>query len=159
MPIKNIFKAVGIGLFIIHLNASAQESKPKNIWDLLLNDVKIKYVYFTNYDTYLPKPKFGNQLKELDGQEITVKGFFLPVDVTGDVFVVSYNPTNMCFFCSASGIETILEINVREDQMSRFKRLKADNYIMVKGTLQLNNKNYEHLIYVLNDVELLQTIK
>jgi len=153
-------RLVLIILTLLALSGSnAQNQSSDDAWDLLLNDVKIRYVYALNYDTYLPRPKFGKELKQWDSKEITIKGFFLPVDVTGSVFVISYNPMKSCFFCDGSGIETILEINPKEAQITKFKNLKTDNYIEVKGQLHLNAKNYEHLVYVLNDVELIRVIK
>jgi hypothetical protein len=146
-------------IFLVQIHAAAQNSEKDKAWDLLLKDVKIRYLYSLTYDTYLPKPKFGQDLKMLDGQEITIKGFFLPVDVTGTVFVISYNPMVSCFFCTGSGIETIIEINPTEEEVERFKKLKTDNYIQVKGRLRLNAKDYTHLVYVLDNVELEQIIK
>jgi hypothetical protein len=147
-----------LGLFVLVGKMNGQVNSA-NIWETFLNDVNIKYVYAINYDIYLPKPKFGKELKKLDGKEITVKGFYLPVDVTGNISVVSYNPMNMCFFCTGSGIETIIEINVADEHLSKFKKLKTDNYIAVKGILELNRNDYDHLIYILNEVELVETIK
>ncbi len=141
------------------LQLSAQSPGENNIWDNLFGDVKMKYVYSSYYETYLPKPRFGSSLEALEGKEITLKGFFLPVDVTGDVFVVSYNPMNMCFFCTGSGIESIIEVNVRDEQLRHFGKLKADNYIKVKGILHLNVDDFEHLIYILNKAELVEVIK
>lgn len=144
---------------VVQINLSAQTSKTNDAWDLLLNDVKVRFLYSITYNTYLPRPKFGKELKQLNGAEITVKGFFLPVDVTGSVFVLSYNPMNTCFFCTGSGIETIIELNPKDDHIKKFKNLKTDNYIQVEGTLKLNAKDYEHLVYVLDNVELVKVIK
>ena len=156
---KKLSILLSLCLCVISIAAIAQVKTPSNIWETLLNDVKIKYVYAANYKTYLPWPKFGDELKKLDGTEIPINGFFLPVDVTGSVFVISYNPMNMCFFCTGSGIETIVEINAPSEHIDKFKRLKTDNYIRVKGTLQLNKNDFEHLVYILNNAELIEIIK
>ncbi|MCG8581155.1 MAG: hypothetical protein MI866_14640 [Bacteroidales bacterium] len=154
-------KTVAIIILAITIQASAlaQTSKNDNTWNLLLNDVSIRYMYSITYNTYLPKPKFGKDLKVLDGKEISIKGFFLPVDVTGSVFVISYNPMESCFFCTGSGIETIIEVIPKDDQVKQFKNLETDNYIQIKGKLRLNAKDYEHLVYVLENVELEKIIK
>ncbi|WP_430813468.1 hypothetical protein [Carboxylicivirga sp. RSCT41] len=144
---------------LIPINSPAQTPGSDTVWNLLLKDVNIRYMYSITYNTYLPKPKFGKDLKELDGKEISIKGFFLPVDVTGSVFVISYNPMESCFFCTGSGIETIIEVNPKEEQIKRFKNLETDNYIQIKGKLRLNAKDYEHLVYVLDNVELEKIIK
>lgn len=153
-------KSLLISFFIItSFSVNAQNISNDKVWDLLLNDVKIKYFYSLKYDALLPKPKFGKKLKMLNGQSITLRGFFLPVDITGNVFVLSYNPMNMCFFCTGDGLQTIIELNVLPEQLHRFKRLKTDNYFEVKGKLKLNADNYEHLIYILDDVEFVKLIK
>lgn len=156
---RKLIATLGLLIYVFTAQVSGQVDTTNNVWKILLNDVKIKYVYAINYDTYLPRPKFGDELKKLDGKEITVNGFFLPVDVTGSVFVISYNPMNMCFFCTGSGIETIIEVNAKDEHINKFKRLKTDNYIKIKGVLKLNKDDYEHLVYILNNVELLEIIK
>lgn len=138
---------------------SAQKLSNDKVWDLLLNDVKFRYIYSIKYDALLPRPKFSKELKKIDGQSITVKGFFLPVDVTGNVFVLSYNPMNMCFFCTGEGLQTIIELNVLPEHLKRFNRLKTDNYFEVRGTLRLNTNLSEHLLYILDDVEFVKLIK
>jgi hypothetical protein len=66
---------------------------------------------------------------------------------------------NMCFFCTGDGLQTIVELNVLPEHLQRFKRLKTDSYFEVKGKLKLNADNYEHLIYILDDVEFVKLIK
>ncbi len=147
-------------VFILTISSlSAQSLTNDKVWNLLLNDVKIKYIYSLKYDALLPKPKFGEELKKLNGQTITIRGFFLPVDITGNVFVLSYNPMNMCFFCTGDGLQTIIELNPIPEHLERLKRLKTDNYFEIKGKLKLNADNYEHLIYIVDEVEFVKLIK
>ncbi len=138
---------------------SAQTSDNDQLWNTLLSDIKVRYGYSMTYETVLPKPKFGKVLKELDGKEISIRGYFLPVDMTGDVFVLSYMPSNMCFFCSGAGIESIIELLPADEANNKFKDLKTDNYFEAKGTLKLNANNYEHLVYILTDAEFVKVIK
>jgi hypothetical protein len=142
---------------ILHLHA--QSLTNEKMWGLLLTDVKIRYSYSLKYDALFPKPKFGKELKKYNGQIITLRGFFLPVDITGNVFVLSYNPMNMCFFCTGDGLQTIVELNPLPAHLRRFSRLKTDNYFEVKGKLKLNADNYEHLIYILDEVEFVKLIR
>ena len=146
-------------LFLTISSLKAQNLTNEKVWNLLLNDVKIKYFYSLKYDALLPKPKFGEELKKLNGQSITIRGFFLPVDITGNVFVLSYNPMNMCFFCTGDGLQTIIELNPLPEHLQRLKRLKTDNYFEIKGKLKLNADNYEHLIYIMDEVEFVKLIK
>ncbi len=136
----------------------SQGDQKNNLWDIILNDVKVRYAYSLKYDALLPKPRFGKKIKALEGEVVTLQGFFLPLDITGDIFVLSYNPSKMCFFCAGAGIESIIELNPKEDEIRRFKRLKTDSYFEVKGRLRLNAADYEHLIYILDEVEFIKLI-
>ena len=153
-------KALLFSIFVVTAFSLNAKKKPTTkVWDLLLNDVKIRYTYSLEYNALQPKPKFGKQVQELDGKTIIVKGFFLPLDVTGNIFVLSYNPMNMCFFCTGNGLQTIIELNVLPEHLRQFNRLRTDNYFEVKGKLRLNSDLSEHLIYILDDVEFVRLIK
>jgi hypothetical protein len=73
----------------------------------------------------------------------------MPVYLTGNVYVISFTPSNMCFFCNGAGIESIVELNTKEDSRKSFMKLKTDDYIEVKGRLRLNTDDYEHAIYIM----------
>jgi len=157
---------IGVLLFIItlvtpsiHIHGQDIAYRKENLWDFLMYDVKVRYGYAINYNTYFPRPRFGKDLKTLDGEPVSIKGFFLPVDVTGSAFVLSYYPMNMCFFCGGAGIESIVEIIPKPDHVRRFQRLKTDNYINIRGKLKLNESNYNHLIYIITDAELVDVLK
>ncbi len=128
-------------------------------WDLMLQDVRMRYKFSVSYNSFVEVPRFGDSVKKLDGQEILLRGFFLPADVTGDEFVLSYVPMQQCFFCSGSGIESVVEIQTLVSHRIRFRRLSTDDYIEVRGKLKLNTNDMDHLIYILEDAELLEIIK
>ncbi len=130
-----------------------------DVWETLLKDIKIKYAYSIKYNSMLPKPKFGDKLKAMDGKLITIAGYSLPADITNNVLLISYNPMNMCFFCGGSGIESLVQLIPKPADKARFKRLKTDNYFEVKGRLKLNANDYEHLVYILEDVEFVRMIR
>lgn len=135
----------------------SEENPYENMgWEVLLKDVKMRYRYDTQHNAFLPVPRFGKDLSALDGTTITLRGFFLPADVTGNVFVVSYMPMAMCFFCAGSGIESVAEIQNIPQHLARFRRLKTDDFIEVKGKLRLNPDDLDHLIYILEDAELIR---
>jgi hypothetical protein len=146
-------------LMLVAQQFSAQNPPKIDPWNLLLNDVKVKYSFSFQYDGLMPKPKFGSKLMELNGKQISLQGFFLPVDLTGDVFVLSYNPMSSCFFCNGSGIQTIVELIPAEGQEQRLKRLKTDNFFEVKGKLKLNPNDYTHLIYILENAEFVRLVR
>lgn len=132
-------------------NLMALDGDPDKNWELMLSDVKVRYTWSAKHEAYITRARFGEQVQQLDGKEITLRGFFLAADLTGNLFVLSYNPMATCFFCSAAGIETVVEIEPHPDDLRLFKRLRTDNYIEVKGILQINPDNFERLVYILKE--------
>ncbi len=128
-------------------------------WEVLMNDVRTRYRYDSSYNAFVPIPRFGREVRALEGTEITLKGFFLPADVSGNVIVLSFMPMAMCFFCSGAGIESVVEIHSTTQHQSRFRRLRTDDFIEIRGKLQLNADDLEHLIYILKDAELVKAYR
>lgn len=147
-----------LSLCLLLLSVTVMADNPfENMgWDVLLKDVNMRYRYDTEHNAFVPVPRFGRTVKALDGSEISLRGFFLPADVTGNLFVVSYMPMAMCFFCAGAGIESVAEIQNTPQQLSRFRRLKTDDFIEVKGRLRLNADDLDHLIYILEEAELVK---
>lgn len=145
-----------ISLLICRQTANAQANDSDNNWKLMLNDVRVRYNWSVKHGAYITRARFGEKVQQLDGKEITLKGFFLAADLTGNLFVLSANPMATCFFCGVAGIESVVEIEPHPDDLRIFKRLRTDNYIEVKGTLQLNPDDFERLIYILKDVRLVK---
>ena len=122
-----------------------------------LSDVKWVKAFFPKLDDYYDFPKFGKKIKQLDNQQITIKGFYVPIDATGKIFALSSSPSSMCFFCNGGGIETVMEMIKKRG--TNWKHLKTDQFIEVKGRLKLNVNDVDHLMYVLENAELVQIIK
>lgn len=155
--IKTIF--LFLTLLAFGQNPDMENHYNNQTWDVLLKDVKMRYKFSVPHNSFMQVPRFGNNVKELNNTEIVLRGFFLPADVTGDAFVLSYVPMQMCFFCAGSGIESVIELHTSEQQKARFRRLNTDNFIEVKGKLKLNVSDLDHLIYILEDTELVKVIR
>lgn len=136
--------------------ATGQQEDSDQNWKWMLTDVRVRYTWSIKHGAYITRARFGDQVQQLDGKEVTLKGFFLAADLTGNLFVLSNNPMATCFFCGVAGIESVLEIEPHPDDLRLFKRLRTDNYIEVKGTLELNPDDFERLIYILKDVRLVK---
>lgn len=132
----------------------AQEQVATNVWNTLIKDIRIRYSYSYRHQTVMLIPRFGQSVQQLNGTQITLRGFFLQGDVTGGSLVLSYNPMNMCFFCTGTGLETVVELQPKSGELHRFLRLKTDDFIEVSGTLKLNSGDFTQLIYILQNAEL-----
>jgi len=115
-----------------------------------------KITFKKQYDEFLgfkvDVPVFSNQVQDLDGKEITIRGYIIPVEgyKSHKEFVFSAFPYNMCFFCGGAGPETVMEVVAVEPI-----EYTADP-VTIKGILQLNSGDINKLIYSLTDVELVE---
>jgi len=118
--------------------------KKENVWQTLS-----RITYKKEYDEFLgfkiDKPVFADQVKAIEGEEITVKGYIIPVEgyKSHTEFIFSAYPYNMCFFCGGAGPETVMEVESLEPVEYTAEQ------IVLKGKLQLNADDINRLMYVL----------
>lgn len=144
-------------LFILLLCAPALTAQQAVTWEDL-GKIRWKTAYDSLNEFYYDIPHHGPEIKKLDKKEITIQGFYVPIDAEGKYFALSASPSSMCFFCSMGGIETVMEIMVKKGH-NDLKRIKTDKYIELKGRFVLNMEYNDHLMYILEDAELVQVIK
>lgn len=123
-----------------------------------LAEIKWKTAYEPVQQFYYDIPHHSASIKNLDQKEITIQGFYVPIDAEGKYFALSASPSSMCFFCNVGGIETVMEIIVKKGH-KELKRVQTDKYIELKGRFVLNMKYNDHLMYILEDAELVKVIK
>lgn len=143
---------------IIFIHSFYSIKAQKTIAWQALNDVTWKRSYVKALDGYYDVARFGASIEALNNKEISIKGFYVPIDMEGKIFALSKSPSNMCFFCGTGGIETVMEIFVKKGH-KELKRVKTDKYIEIKGILRLNRNDPNHLMYILYEAELVQIIK
>lgn len=130
----------------ISLLATAQEFVD---WGIL-SDVTFKDKYVKEYGMELLEAKFGDDIKQFDGQEVMITGYMIPIDPMGTAYVLSRNPNASCFFCGSAGPETIVGLRLKPEHT---KRYKTDEHLTFKGTLKLNQLNAKQFTYMLLDAE------
>jgi len=109
---------------------------------------KFEAKYNEKAQEYFMSPDFPPDLKALIGKEIYLEGYYLPVEVEGDAYIIlSKFPYSQCFFCGGAGPESIAEVTFK----SKPGRFDADQYIRVKGKLKLNATDLEHGNFILED--------
>lgn len=131
--------------FFSNIAIQAQDS---NIWKTLG-----KISYKKEYDEILgfkvDIPVFSENIKELEGQEIIVKGYIIPVEgyKNHTEFIFSAFPYNMCFFCGGAGPETVMEVVAIEEVPFTAEQ------IQIRGILRLNDDDINKLMYRLEEVK------
>jgi hypothetical protein len=97
-------------------------------------------------------PKFSNSVKEMDGKEVQIRGFIIPVDIVQDYYVLSANPYSSCFFCGQAGPESVMEIQM----IKKYEGLRMDQVITFQGTLKLNTDDIYQLNYILEEAQIIE---
>lgn len=100
----------------------------------------------------IESPVFGEKVTALAGKKVTLKGYIVPLEeMRGQkYFVLSSLPYNICFFCGGAGPETVVEV------YSTTEIPYQDNAITISGTLELNQDDPLHLMYILKNAELIK---
>ena len=120
-------------------------------WELLKN-VEFDEIWSEEFQAYYMVPKFSQSVKEMDGKEVQIRGFIIPVDIVQDYYVLSSNPYSSCFFCGQAGPESVMEIQM----VKKYEGLRMDQVITYKGTLKLNVDDIYQLNYILEDAEIIK---
>ena len=120
-------------------------------WELLKN-VEFDEIWSEEFQAYYMVPKFSESVKEMDGKEVQIRGFIIPVDIVQDYYVLSANPYSSCFFCGQAGPESVMEIQM----IKKYEGLRMDQVITYKGILKLNVDDIYQLNYILEDAEIVE---
>ena len=135
---------VSITLVLSVLNLPAQrmlewsDLADVQFFEKMSNSLGIKY-YQAN---------FGEDIQALDGKEVMVMGYLIPLDALGETYALSKNPFSACFFCGAAGPETVVELRIKAEYIQRYQ---TDERRAFRGRLQLNTSSLEQFNYVLLD--------
>ena len=103
----------------------------------------------------LDKPVFSDQVKALNGKEVSLPGYLVPFEggvTKSNHFMLSSLPINVCFFCGGGGPETVVEI------FSINQVNYTEKPVEIKGKLFLNDKDPGQMIYVLTSATVLGEI-
>jgi len=114
-------------------------------WKLLI-DIEYKLKYYEAYEMEIETPVFTEELKAIDGEEVIIKGYVIPIDESGNFLALSANPYSSCFFCGHASPASIIGMNLKQK-----KHYKMDASIKFQGVLKLNYDDPEEFYYVLEN--------
>ncbi len=116
----------------------------KTKFDAKYNDIAGEYFLY---------PTFSADLKSMVGKEFSLEGYYLPIDVEGNAYIIlSKFPYSQCFFCGGAGPESIAEVFFK----TKPGKFDPDQYIRVKGKLKLNDGDLEHGNFILEEAVLIK---
>lgn len=90
--------------------------------------------------------KFTPKMKAMQGQKVSMTGYFLVLDARRSRFLLSKNPLASCFFCGNGGPETVVDLKFKKGY-----NFKVDDVITVEGTLYLNESNPASSYFIIQD--------
>ena len=127
------------------------KSKKANLWKTLAK-ITFKKEYDELMGFKIDVPVFSKEIKALEGKEVTIKGYIIPVEgyKSHKEFIFSAFPYNMCFFCGGAGPETVMEVFASEEIEY------SAEAVTIKGKLELNADDINRLMYGLTEVTLVK---
>ncbi|MEL6865206.1 MAG: hypothetical protein AAFP19_12335 [Bacteroidota bacterium] len=138
-------------VFAMPMEQVQAQGNGNKLWKTL-SKITFKKKYDELMGFKIDVPVFSEEIKALEGQEVTVKGYIVPVEgyKSHTEFILSAFPYNMCFFCGGAGPETVMEVSAVE----------AIKYtidpITVTGILELNDDDINRLIYAIKEVKIVE---
>lgn len=144
--LKSGMKIFSIILFLLISVYQTQAQTPIS-WKVLA-DIEIAYTFAEAENIWKSKATFGDQVKALEGKEIVLKGYLLPVDIEGGMLVLSEFPFSSCFFCGGAGPESVVELRYKKSKL----KYKPDEFATIKGIFRLNTDEFA-LSYMLENAE------
>lgn len=114
----------------------------------------VDYAYVQNMDQnfWYGEPTYSDTVKALAGQQVSITGYVLPMDISGDNYVLSAFPFSSCFFCGGAGQESVMELRLADPDA----RFKQDQYLTFTGVLTLSYRELE-LNYILEEARVVET--
>jgi hypothetical protein len=95
-------------------------------------------------------PVVNEKVKALNKKRIIVSGYIIPLDP--ETYVLSKYVFASCFFCGGAGPETVMGIHFKDLK----KRLKTDQYVVLSGTLEVNETLVEDWIYHIKNAVIIE---
>lgn len=124
----------------------ANDSYAELTWRML-EDVEFKDVYVEELDAYYWKPTFGDIVNGLEGKEVHITGYMIPVDLDEDFYVLSRYPFANCFFCGGAGPESVIDLRF----VGKSPRVyQTDERLTFAGKFRLNADDVYQMNYILD---------
>ncbi len=120
----------------------------KDLW-VTLSLVTFQSIYDPEFAMEIKKPKVSAAVEKLDGTQIEIEGYIIPLtgQVTQSHFMLSKFPQSTCFFCGKAGPESAMQVFMKDNVKIKISERK----VRVKGTLLVNPKDVNSLLYTMED--------
>lgn len=145
---KILKKAILVG-GMMFFAGTALLAQSKEVWKNLS-----EVTYTISEDEYgeLYVPVFSENITKMEGKVVEADGYIIPFEgmFKPDHIILSSLPLAECFFCGSGGPETVMEVDMASPIKYTSKRVR------VRGTLTLNSKDPDKLMYILTNGTLVE---
>lgn len=140
-----------LGFSLFSLCSFAQNEAKLIDWKLL---AKVDFIdqYYQEFEAWYLVPDFSEEVEALNGKQVLIKGYVIPLDVDGGLYALSAYPFSACFFCGGAGPESVMSLKFK-DKPDRFE---TDDFVHFTGKLKLNKSDVEDFNYILENCELVE---
>lgn len=146
------FRAVTYICFVSLLFAtqSAEAQDTGNPWRTL-GLMKFERQFDESDGVSQQKGRFVPIIKALEGKEITIKGYVIPLSgkKAQSHFMFSAYPFSDCFFCGKAGPESVIEVFTKDDKKIAFD----DESITIKGIFYFTSQDPNDVMFTLKEAE------
>lgn len=136
-----------LAVIVMILGQVSLLAQSTNVWKNLT-----EVTYKISEDEYgeLYVPVFSENITKMEGKIVEADGYIIPFEgmFKPEHIILSSLPLAECFFCGSGGPETVMEV----DMASPIKY--TSNRVRVRGTLTLNSKDPEKLMYIMKNATL-----
>lgn len=143
----NKLKIAVLAILVTILGQVSLLAQSTNVWKKLT-----EVTYKISEDQYgeLYVPVFSENITKMEGKVVEADGYIIPFEgmFKPEHIILSSLPLAECFFCGSGGPETVMEV----DMASPIKY--TSNRVRVRGTLTLNSKDPEKLMYIMTNATL-----
>ena len=140
-------KIVLLAVAVMILGQVSLLAQSTNVWKNLT-----EVTYKISEDEYgeLYVPVFSENITKMEGKIVEADGYIIPFEgmFKPEHIILSSLPLAECFFCGSGDPETVMEV----DMASPIKY--TSNRVRVRGTLTLNSKDPEKLMYIMKNATL-----
>lgn len=123
-------------------------SQAKLEWDKLAQ-VDYSFEHSEEFKAYYTRMVPSDEIKDLNGKEVEITGFILPVSTDGEQYFLSAFPFSSCFFCGGAGPESVIELRLT----NQGKRYEVDQVLTFTGKFIFNDIPFE-MNYILENAQM-----
>lgn len=150
---KQVLSRLSAFFLLCFIGITLQAQTMTGTWGTL-SLVTFDRVFNEDWGMEIEVPKVNQIVRQLEGTEIEVKGFIIPLEgkVEQSHIMLSAFPQSTCFFCGKAGPESAMQAFMKDGKKVKY----SPDKVTMKGILRINEKDISSLLYTLEDAVLIK---